>query len=107
MSLDSTKPRGIARGIIWSSSRSLIRSGSYLHKKSKTKKIAVILRLAHDLSVLEKLNFASLFLEIQDLPTIRFSCFLDQFISTFSAGNHSVKFQDLKISTEHSPCKLF
>ena len=40
-------------------SRSLIRSGSYL-KKRETKKSAVIRRLAHDISVLEQLNFASL-----------------------------------------------
>ena len=36
-----------------------------------------------------------------------FVMFLDQFISTFSAGNHSVKFQYFRISTEKSPCKLF
>ena len=40
----------------------------------------VILRLTHDVSVLEKLNFASLFLEIQDLPTVRLSWFLHQYI---------------------------
>ena len=76
-------------------------------EKSKTKKNPVILRLTRNLSVLEKLNFASLFPEIQDLPTVRLSCFLDQFISTLSAGNYSVKFQDLEISTENSPCELF
>ena len=32
-------------------------------KKSKTTNCAVILRLTHDLSVIEKPNFASLFLE--------------------------------------------
>ena len=74
-----------------------VRDHTYL-KKIKNKKIAVILCLTHDLSVLEKLNFASLFLEIQDPPTVRLSWFLDQFISTFTAENHSVKFQDLKIS---------
>ena len=99
MFLDSTKQWGIARGITWSYTQSLICLGSYL-KKSKTKTFTVILRLTHDLSVLEKLKFASLFLEIQDLPAVRLSCFLDQFISTFGAGNHSVKFQDLKISTK-------
>ena len=60
----------------------------------------VILRLTHDLSGQEKLNFASLFLEIQDIPAVRLSCFLEQFIPTFGAENHSVKFPDLKISTE-------
>ena len=52
-------------------------------KKSKTTNFAVILRLTHDLSVLEKLNVASLFLEILYLPTIRLSCFLDQFYIYF------------------------
>ena len=52
------------------------------------------------LSVLEKLNFASLFLEILDVLTVRLSYFLDQFRSTFSNRNDSVKFQDLKISTK-------
>ena len=81
--------------------------GSYL-KKSKTTIIAVILPFAHDLHISpKKLNFASLFLEIQDLPTIRLSGFLDQVISTFSDRNHSVKFQDLKLVTKTSPCKLF
>ena len=42
-------------------------------KKSKTKNIAAILRLTHNLSRLEKLNFAALCLEIRDLPTIRLS----------------------------------
>ena len=46
-------------------------------------------------------------LENQTLPTVRFSCFLDQFISTFSNRNHSVKFQDLKLSTKKPRCKLF
>ena len=45
-------------------------------KKSTITIFAVIIRLAHNLSVLEKLNFASLFLAIQDLPTFRLSCFL-------------------------------
>ena len=70
--------------------------------KSKSTFFVVILRLTHDLSVLEKLNFASLFLEIQDLPTVRLSCFLDQFISTFSYRNLFVKFQELKLSTKNS-----
>ena len=39
-------------------------------KKSKTTALAVLLCLNHDLSVLELLSFASLFLEIQDLPTV-------------------------------------
>ena len=71
-------------------------------KTLKTKKIAAILCLTHDLLVLEKLNVASLLLEIQDLPAVHWSCFLDQYIyiPIFSAVNHSVKFQDLKISTK-------
>ena len=76
-------------------------------KKTKTIFFAVIFRLTHDLSGLEKLHFTTLCLEIRDLPTARLSYFLDQCISTFSAGNHSVKFQDLNISKENSPCKLF
>ena len=55
----------------------------------------------------EKLNFASLFPEILDLPTFHLSCFLDRFVSTFSNINHSVEFRDLKISTKNSPCELF
>ena len=31
-------------------------------------------------------------LENETVPTVRFSCFLDQFISNFSVRNHSVKF---------------
>ena len=76
-------------------------------KKLKTIFFALILRLTHDLSGLENLKFATLCLEIPDLPIVCLSCFLDQFISTLSAGNHSVKFQDINISTENSPCKLF
>ena len=76
-------------------------------KNSKTKKMPVILGLAHDLSVPEKAQCSSLFLDIQDLPTVGLSCFLDQFTSIFNAGNHSVKFQELKISREHSPCNQF
>ena len=67
MFLDSTKQQRIARGIAWSYLQSLIRSGAHLIK-SKTKKIALILHLTHKLSVLEKLKFASLFLDIQDFP---------------------------------------
>ena len=48
----------------------------------------------------EKLNFATLCLEIGYLPTVRLSCSLDQFISTFNYRNHSVKFEDLKLSTK-------
>ena len=68
-------------------------------KKTKTKKNAVILCFAHDLLVIEKFNFASLLLEIQDLPAVLWSCFLDRFISIFGAGNHCVMFQDLNLST--------
>ena len=68
-------------------------------KKSKTKKIAVIFCLTHNILVLEKIKYASLLLEIQDLLLVHWSCFLDQFISIFSTRNFSVKFQDLKIST--------
>jgi len=71
-----------------------------LPKKLKTKNFAVILCLTHDLSGLEKLNFATLCLDIGDLPTVRLSCFLDQFLSTFNNRNHSVKFQDLKLSAK-------
>ena len=77
----------------------MICSGSYL-KKPKTKNSAVILRLTHDLSGLETLNFSTLCLEIRDLPTVRLSFCLDQFISTFSNINHSAKFENLKISTK-------
>ena len=56
--------------------------------------------MTHNLSVLEKLKISSLFLEILDLPTVHLSCFLDQFIPTFSNRNHSAKFQDLKIITK-------
>ena len=44
---------------------------------------------------------------MQELPTVRLSCFLDQFISTFNGSNHYIKFQDLKLSTKNSPCELF
>ena len=104
--LDSTKQCRTTQGIIWSYFLSLICLGSYL-KKLETKTFVVILRLTYDLSGLERLNFATLYLEIRDLPTVCLSCFLDQCISTFSTGNHSVKLQDLKISRENSPCKLF
>ena len=60
----------------------------------------MILRLTHDLSGLKELNFATLCLEIGDIPTVRLAYFLDQFISTFNARNCSVKFQDLKLSTK-------
>ena len=59
-------------------------------KKVKNYIFLVILRLTHNLSVLENLNVASLFMEFQDLPTVRLLWFLDQFTSTFSDRNHSV-----------------
>ena len=46
-------------------------------------------------------------LENKTLPTVRFSCFLDQFISTFSNRNYSVKFQDLKLSTKKQVANYF
>ena len=70
--------------------------------KSKTTCFAVSLCLTHDLSV----NFASLFLEIQDLLTVHVSWLLIN-LSTLSDRNHSVKFHDLKLSTKNSPCELF
>ena len=57
----------------------------------------------NDLLVLEKFNFASLFLDILDALTVRLSYVLDQFRSTFSNRNDSVKFQDIKTSTKSSP----
>ena len=39
--------------------------------------------------------------ENQTLPTVRFVCFLDQFISTFSERKHSVKFHEPTLSTEN------
>ena len=73
MFLDSTKLWGIARGIVWSICEVWFVRDRTL--KIKTKNLPVILRLTHDLSVLEKLNFASLFLEIQDLPKVHLSYF--------------------------------
>ena len=55
----------------------------------------------------EKSKFSILFLKNRNLPTVRFSCFLDQFISTFSHRNHSAKFRGLKLSTKKPCCKLF
>ena len=48
----------------------------------------------------EKSKFSILFLKNRNLPTVRFSCFLDRFISTFSHRNHSAKFRGLKLSTK-------
>ena len=42
-------------------------------KNPKTKKIAAILRLTHNSLVPEKPNFASLLLNIQDLPAVHLS----------------------------------
>ena len=53
----------------------------------------------HDLSGLEKLNFATSCLEMGDLPAVRWSCVLDQRTSTFHDGHRSAKCQDLTLST--------
>ena len=77
-----------------------VRHRTYENRKTTT--FAVMFRLARDLSGLERLNFATLCLEIRDLPT-QSVCHG----STFNDRHHSVKCQDLKISTKNSPCELF
>ena len=70
-------------------------SGNY--QSSNTTNLAVVLN-----QMPGKSQFLHLIpLENQNLPTVCFPCFLDQFISTFSDRNHSVKFQKLKLSTKN------
>ena len=83
--------------MVWSSD-----FGEKYAKKSKTKKILMFFGNSQLSIEHEKSKFSILFLKNRNLPTVRFSCFLDRFISTFSHRNHSAKFRGLKLSTKNS-----
>ena len=77
-------------------------------QNSKIRKFSMIFGNSHLMIDHEKIQFLHLVpLENRNLPRVRFSYFLDRFMSTFSDRNHSVELQDLKLSTENLVAFLF
>ena len=58
--------------------------------------------MTHNLPVLKSSVLPPYSWKSKIFPHSMCHVFLDQFISTFSGENHSLNFQDLKISTKHS-----
>ena len=75
-------------------------------KIPKTKKNVVILLDPQSIRP-RKAQFSHLVPENSRSSHSPFVILLDKFISTFNDRNQYVKFQNLKLSTKNSPCKLF